>query len=233
MQKIFLASVVLASIAAVGCSQNTATPQHATQQNVTTPAHGNTHHQPSHHPHNPDQPAHVKAYMDSMHAMHHAMTQGTEAKNADLGFVQGMIPHHQGAIDMAKIEQQYGKDAQMRALAQRIIDAQTKEIAYMQQWLTANQANQPTAANAAAIAQAYQASNQTNHDAMMRGIMAADPDVAFAQGMIPHHQGAIDMANVELQYGTNRDIRQLARQIKDAQAPEIQQMQHWLKTKGY
>ena len=230
MQKNFIAGLALMVMAMTSCSQYAADRQSPTDHHKAMPRHT------AHHP-NPapsqNQPAHVKAYMNSMHAMHQAMAKGIDAKNADLGFVQGMIPHHQGAIDMANIELQYGKDAQMRALAQAIIDAQTKEIAYMQQWLIANQASQPTATNAAAITQAYQTNNQANHDAMMRGIMAANPDVAFAQGMIPHHQGAIDMANVQLQYGTNPDIRQLASQIKAAQAPEIEQMQNWLKTQGH
>ncbi len=58
--------------------------------------------------------------------------------NADVDFVKGMIAHHQGAIDMAKIQLQYGKDEKIRALSQDIIKAQEGEIAMMKEWLAAH-----------------------------------------------------------------------------------------------
>lgn len=177
-------------------------------------------------------PAHVVAYMDSMAKMHDDMANGVQAKNADVGFAKGMTPHHQGAIDMANIELQYGKDAEMKALAQNIIDAQQGEIKQMQDWLTANEAKLPNTDNADQITKAHKANMMKNHDAMMQGITATDPDVAFVKGMIPHHQGAIDMSDVELKYGKDPAMRQLAEQIKQAQAPEIKQMQDWLDKKG-
>lgn len=58
--------------------------------------------------------------------------------NIDVDFVRGMIPHHQAAIDMAKIELEKGSDPEIRAMAQAIIAAQEKEIAEMQAWLASH-----------------------------------------------------------------------------------------------
>ncbi|MEI9534081.1 DUF305 domain-containing protein [Moellerella wisconsensis] len=71
----------------------------------------------------------------SMMRMHQEMAKSTSIEDPDIAFAKGMIAHHLGAIDMAKIELKYGKNAEMRKLAQEIIDAQGPEIKQMQQWL--------------------------------------------------------------------------------------------------
>lgn len=55
--------------------------------------------------------------------------------NPDVDFVKGMIAHHQGAVEMAKIQLKYGKDPEMLTFAQSIIDAQNQEIDKMKEWL--------------------------------------------------------------------------------------------------
>ncbi|ATA25421.1 DUF305 domain-containing protein [Brenneria goodwinii] len=77
--------------------------------------------------------------------------------------------------------------------------------------------------------QAYMQGMDQMHARMQEGMQSSDPDVAFAKGMIAHHQGAIDMAKTELQYGKDPELRKLAEEIISAQQPEIDQMQAWLK----
>jgi hypothetical protein len=71
----------------------------------------------------------------SMDKMHMAMGAVMRSGNADVDFVRLMLPHHQAAIDMANTQLLYGKDAQMRRLAQEIITDQQSEIQLMQLWL--------------------------------------------------------------------------------------------------
>jgi uncharacterized protein (DUF305 family) len=75
-----------------------------------------------------------QAYNDANMKMHKDMNI-TFSGDADVDFAKGMIAHHQGAIDTAKIVLQYGKDAELKKLAEDIIKAQETEIAFMTEWL--------------------------------------------------------------------------------------------------
>jgi uncharacterized protein (DUF305 family) len=75
-----------------------------------------------------------KAYATAMDKMHKDMAI-TYSNDADRDFLAGMIPHHQGAVDMARIVLEHGKDPNVRKLAQAVITAQEAEIKQMQAWL--------------------------------------------------------------------------------------------------
>lgn len=80
-------------------------------------------------------PESSKAYMEAMKRMDGPMMQGIQAGDPDVAFVQAMIPHHQGAIDMARAVLQFGRDDQVKVWANQIITAQRSEIAAMKEWL--------------------------------------------------------------------------------------------------
>lgn len=168
-----------------------------------------------------------KEYMDSMNDMHEDMMEGMQANDADVAFAKGMLPHHEGAVDMAEIQLKYGKDDTMRKLAEDVIAAQEAEIKQMEDWLEANPDTEEQP-NTIEMRQAYDASMQSMHDDMMQGILSEDADMAFAKGMLPHHEGAVAMAEVQLKYGKNEEMRQLAQEIIDAQKAEIDLMQNWI-----
>ncbi|MBJ6126839.1 CopM family metallochaperone [Microvirga splendida] len=79
----------------------------------------------------------TKAYAAAVDKMHAPMAQAIQSPDPDVAFVKGMIPHHQSAVDMAKVVLQYGKDEQAKKWATDVIREQEREIGEMRAWLKA------------------------------------------------------------------------------------------------
>jgi uncharacterized protein (DUF305 family) len=89
-----------------------------------------------------------------------------------------------------------------------------------------------TAATDSPSVAGFKAAMERMHMAMMSIQYSGNPDVDFARGMIPHHRGAIDMAEVELKFGKAPEMRELATEIVAAQKKEIANMKQWLSGHG-
>ena len=77
------------------------------------------------------------AFMEANDRMHAGMAIEFTG-NADVDFIRGMIPHHQGAVEMARIVLEHGSDPEVKKLAEAVIAAQEAEIKWMQDWLAQN-----------------------------------------------------------------------------------------------
>jgi len=182
-----------------------------------------------------------KAFAEANAKMHKDMAIAY-AEDADVDFVRAMIPHHQGAIDMARIVAQHGKAPEIKSLAAEIITAQEKEIGWMRAWLSIP-ANALTAmvedhdhgtgpmVPGTTAAKAFVEANAKMHKDMAIDY-SDNADIDFARGMIPHHQGAIDMAKIVLEHGKGAQVKKLAAEIVAAQEREIAWMRDWLRKQG-
>jgi uncharacterized protein (DUF305 family) len=146
--------------------------------------------------------------------------------DADVRFLQAMIPHHQQAIDAAKLVAGRTDRAQLVTLADTITTSQAAEIQTMKGWLQRWQQPLP-------------ATNQMAHEAehvwgMSKGELGwlarldgREFDLGFTTSMKTHHPGAIKMASSILQEGRSPEVRMLASQILTAQQDEVDQLTRW------
>ncbi|MEH2170497.1 MAG: DUF305 domain-containing protein [Nostoc sp.] len=169
--------------------------------------------------------------------MNHSMGMdlGPADANFDLRFIDAMIPHHQGAVEMAKEAQVKSKRPEIKKLADNIIKSQNQEITQMKQWRQAWYAkagDKPMAYNSQMGHTMEMSSDQMQTMMMSQDLGAADAefDLRFINAMIPHHEGAVTMAKDVLSKSKRPEIKQLAQEIIKAQNTEIKQMQQWRKT---
>jgi uncharacterized protein (DUF305 family) len=162
------------------------------------------------------------------------MDLGPADANFDLRFIDAMTPHHQGAVEMAKEAQQKSKRPEIKKLAADIIKSQDQEIGEMKQW---RQAWYPKASNTPMAYDSKMGQMMPMSADQMKGMMmgmdlgAGDDqfDLRFINAMIPHHEGAITMAQNALNKSKRPEIKKLAQEIIASQQKEIAQMKQWRK----
>lgn len=172
----------------------------------------------------------TSAYQNGMKIMHQEMDI-IYSGHVDSDFVRGMIPHHQGAIDMANVVLQYGKDEDIKSLARFIKVSQEGEIAQMTRWLERRGVAEPECKECEPKGdpniEAFKSSMAVMHT-NMNIAYSGDADADFVCGMIPHHQGAIDMAEILREEGSDPEIQTLAVSIIRSQNSDIARMNGWL-----
>jgi len=154
-----------------------------------------------------------------------------EHNDQDVAFAQGMIPHHQQAVDMAKMAAEKATNPQVKDLAGRIQGAQDPEIqqltGMLDQW-SASMPGMSTEPSMPGMDHGGMSGDGMMTDEEMQQLenaTGADFDRMWVQMMIKHHQGAVTMAKTELEQGKNADAKALAQKIVDAQEAEITEMQ--------
>jgi uncharacterized protein (DUF305 family) len=146
-------------------------------------------------------------------------------KYSDKAFIDAMVPHHQGAIAMARVALENAKHNEIKELSRNIVSTQQSEIEELkfikkEEFGTSN------------------VPMEMNQEQMRSMGMMMDPqqlakenpfDEAFIDAMIPHHQSATEMAEVASEKSENSRIKELAGNIISAQKREIEQMKQWRK----
>jgi uncharacterized protein (DUF305 family) len=156
----------------------------------------------------------------------------------DRAFIDMMVPHHQGAVEMAKIAQQRAERPEIKELAATIITAQEQEIAQLKQWRQAwFNSDQTPSMNQMPMVPGMSAQHTAHGGASGSMDMAADVetlrkasepfDRAFIDAMIPHHQSAIDAATAAEKAAQRSEIKELARTVVREQQREIDQLAAW------
>lgn len=143
----------------------------------------------------------------------------------DRAFIDGMVPHHEGAISMAKAAKSAGlSQPDLVEIADAIIETQQQEIDQMKAWRAEWFGSSEIDPNGADVLGLTEEEMGMQHDAS--AIESADDvDAAFARMMIDHHNGAIEMAELALERAQHEEIRQLGEEIIEAQRREIEIME--------
>lgn len=169
--------------------------------------------------------AHVGMNMPSMSEL-----DKLSGKEFDIAYMSMMIEHHKGAVEMSQQALKASKDSRIRGAAQNIVTVQNKEIGQLTAWLKGWYGVTPSTR--------YMSMMRTDMDSMMSQAMGGmtpmagmemPVDRSFLEGMIPHHQDAVNMSQGCLKRAAKTELKRFCQGVITQQNKEIQQFQVWLK----
>jgi uncharacterized protein (DUF305 family) len=153
--------------------------------------------------------------------------EDTRASQTDGAFVAGMVPHHEGAIKMARIARERARHHEIRELADEVIATQTAEIETLES-IHERLFGEPVGAMShGSMGLDAQMMGMDADMSMLESASGPEFDRAFIDVMIAHHQGAVRMAQIELAEGEDPETRALAEDVIEAQSREIDAMNGW------
>jgi uncharacterized protein (DUF305 family) len=162
-------------------------------------------------------------FLEMMDDMMVKMEAASIMKSAELDFILQMIPHHEGAIEMANYEITNGKKPEMIQLAKSILAEQTHEVQLMKLWL-----KQSLETTIVKTSDDFQLSMNKTMEVMMQNTpenhTLTDTDQAFASVMLPHHQGAVNMAKGVIKFSKDPQTIAFANHLISSEQIEIEQM---------
>jgi uncharacterized protein (DUF305 family) len=142
---------------------------------------------------------------------------------SDERFIDAMVPHHQGAVEMAEVALKNAHHQEIRTLSRNIISAQKTEIERLK-----SIKQREFGTSKVPMEMSAQEMEMMGMSMSPKELAKQEPfDKAFIDHMIPHHESAIDMARVALENSNNTEIKEIARDIVAAQQREIEQMKQW------
>ena len=158
--------------------------------------------------------------------------QGLSGKEADVAYAAAMIPHHDAAIQMARIAGERAEHPEISQLSTMIMASQEAEITSLEATYNRLTGQKSRSRDHAREGMSHDMMGMSAEEMGMNMdpavLREADPfDKAFIDMMIPHHQGAIRMARMQVADGDDESLKELSEQIITAQSAEIEEMNRW------
>jgi len=175
--------------------------------------------------------AYLKNYQSTLQVMKQAMTQAPRTGDPTLNFLYEMIPHHEAGLSIAENELDFGSNPEVKEIASNIVKNQAPQIKAMSELLEKLKKNPKV--NKAKEAE-YLKTQQQIYNQMIARMDAVQSvvnvDKAFLEGMIPHHEAAIQMGNNILKYTKNKEVKDIVQQMITVQQAELEKMKKLLQS---